>query len=363
MRLVDDARPRAPSCSRRCGRTRARHGCSGSRKPGRRQVDALRRLIGSYRARGHRVGVVAVDPSSPYRAARSSATASACRATRPTTACSSGPSRPGPLGGSDAERARRRARPRRDRSRRGHRRDRGRRARRARDHPHGAFDAGGDGARNGRRGAGDQGRILECADVFAVNKADREGADAAVRDLELMISLGNESIRALSKMRGHATHGSADGFVRADAPARPGGARRTSAGRRQSSSASPREATASPTSWARSTGIAPGSRGRPGARLAAAHASPNRCASRSVSRSSRRPCTTSAPASTRPFAPSIRAGRPLHRHRGPRRCVSRAPVRTARAPGRQEKERGLHPISGRRPPCRTARGEGAGAVR
>jgi LAO/AO transport system kinase len=55
--------------------------------------------------------------------------------------------------------------------------------------------------------------ILECADVFAVNKADREGADAAVRDLELMISLGNESIRALSKMRGHATHGSADGFV------------------------------------------------------------------------------------------------------------------------------------------------------
>ena len=65
--------------------------------------------------------------------------------------------------------------------------------------------------------------ILECADVFAVNKADREGADAAVRDLELMISLGNESIRALSKMRGHATHGSADGFVKGGqrrAPAR-----------------------------------------------------------------------------------------------------------------------------------------------
>jgi LAO/AO transport system kinase len=32
--------------------------------------------------------------------------------------------------------------------------------------------------------------ILECADVFAVNKADREGADATVRDLELMIMLG-----------------------------------------------------------------------------------------------------------------------------------------------------------------------------
>jgi LAO/AO transport system kinase len=56
--------------------------------------------------------------------------------------------------------------------------------------------------------------LLECADVFAVNKADREGADSAVRDLELMISLGNESIRALSKSRGHATHGSAEGFVR-----------------------------------------------------------------------------------------------------------------------------------------------------
>jgi LAO/AO transport system kinase len=55
--------------------------------------------------------------------------------------------------------------------------------------------------------------ILECADVFAVNKADREGADTTVRDLELMISLGNESIRALSRARGHATHGIADGFV------------------------------------------------------------------------------------------------------------------------------------------------------
>src|SRR5262245_63084984 len=34
--------------------------------------------------------------------------------------------------------------------------------------------------------------ILECADVFAVNKADRDGADATVRDLELMIALGGE---------------------------------------------------------------------------------------------------------------------------------------------------------------------------
>ncbi|MCC6524108.1 MAG: methylmalonyl Co-A mutase-associated GTPase MeaB [Polyangiaceae bacterium] len=34
--------------------------------------------------------------------------------------------------------------------------------------------------------------ILECADTFAVNKADREGADAAVRHLELMLALGHE---------------------------------------------------------------------------------------------------------------------------------------------------------------------------
>jgi LAO/AO transport system kinase len=55
--------------------------------------------------------------------------------------------------------------------------------------------------------------ILECADVFAVNKADRDGADATVRDLELMIALGNETVRALSKSRGHATHSAADGHV------------------------------------------------------------------------------------------------------------------------------------------------------
>jgi LAO/AO transport system kinase len=55
--------------------------------------------------------------------------------------------------------------------------------------------------------------ILEGADVFAVNKADRDGADAAVRDLELMIALGNESIRALSKQRGHRTHSAVDGYV------------------------------------------------------------------------------------------------------------------------------------------------------
>jgi LAO/AO transport system kinase len=46
--------------------------------------------------------------------------------------------------------------------------------------------------------------ILECADVFAVNKADREGADGAVRDLELMIALGGEITKAGAHSRGHA---------------------------------------------------------------------------------------------------------------------------------------------------------------
>ncbi len=48
--------------------------------------------------------------------------------------------------------------------------------------------------------------LLECADVFAVNKADREGADATVRDLELMIALGKDTMIASGKTRGHVVH-------------------------------------------------------------------------------------------------------------------------------------------------------------
>lgn len=44
--------------------------------------------------------------------------------------------------------------------------------------------------------------ILEVADVFAVNKADRDGADATVRDLELMIALG-QGVSASTKNKGH----------------------------------------------------------------------------------------------------------------------------------------------------------------
>ncbi|HKQ70140.1 MAG TPA: methylmalonyl Co-A mutase-associated GTPase MeaB [Polyangiaceae bacterium] len=51
--------------------------------------------------------------------------------------------------------------------------------------------------------------ILECADVFAVNKADREGADSTVRDLELMIALGAETVFGGSHSPGHA-HGALD---------------------------------------------------------------------------------------------------------------------------------------------------------
>jgi LAO/AO transport system kinase len=46
--------------------------------------------------------------------------------------------------------------------------------------------------------------IFECADVFAVNKADRDGADATMRDLELMIALGGEVTKAGAHSRGHA---------------------------------------------------------------------------------------------------------------------------------------------------------------
>ncbi len=52
--------------------------------------------------------------------------------------------------------------------------------------------------------------ILEIADVFVVNKADREGADAQVRHLESMIALGREiaaSRRAIP--RAHVVHGAA----------------------------------------------------------------------------------------------------------------------------------------------------------
>jgi LAO/AO transport system kinase len=51
--------------------------------------------------------------------------------------------------------------------------------------------------------------ILEIADVFVVNKADREGADAQVRHLESMIALGREIAegRRAAAGHGHVGHG------------------------------------------------------------------------------------------------------------------------------------------------------------
>jgi len=60
--------------------------------------------------------------------------------------------------------------------------------------------------------------LLETADVFAVNKADRDGADATMRDLELMIALGTEAIVATGKTRGHVVHGGVKVDALPDAP-------------------------------------------------------------------------------------------------------------------------------------------------
>jgi LAO/AO transport system kinase len=45
--------------------------------------------------------------------------------------------------------------------------------------------------------------ILEVADVFAVNKADREGADSTVRDLEQMVALTRESAVSAASASSH----------------------------------------------------------------------------------------------------------------------------------------------------------------
>jgi LAO/AO transport system kinase len=45
--------------------------------------------------------------------------------------------------------------------------------------------------------------ILECADVFAVNKSDHSGADATVRDLEVMLALSEQLLTTRSAFHGH----------------------------------------------------------------------------------------------------------------------------------------------------------------
>jgi LAO/AO transport system kinase len=183
--------------------------------PGAGKSTLVDRLIEAYRVRGQRVGVVAVDPTSPYSGG--AILGDRIRMSRHTTD-------PGVFIRSLATR--------------GHL---GGLSRSARDAVR-VLDASGFGTvlvetvgvgqdeleitRTActtlvvmAPGLGDEVQaikagILESADAFAVNKADREGADATVRDLELMIALGNESVRALSKVRGHATHTAADAHVK-----------------------------------------------------------------------------------------------------------------------------------------------------
>jgi LAO/AO transport system kinase len=189
-------------------------GVTGS--PGAGKSTLVDRLIESYRARGQRVGVVAVDPSSPYTGG--AILGDRIRMSRHTT--------------DDGVFIRSLAT-------RGHL---GGLSRSARDVVR-ILDAAGYGVvvvetvgvgqdeleitRTAHStlvmmapGMGDEVQatkagLLECADVFAVNKADRDGADATVRDLELMIALGHETFAASSRARGHATHTAADGHFAA----------------------------------------------------------------------------------------------------------------------------------------------------
>jgi LAO/AO transport system kinase len=55
--------------------------------------------------------------------------------------------------------------------------------------------------------------ILEIADVFAVNKADRDGADTTVADLQQMIALGGALAHAGSRPAGHG-HGGVGAIMR-----------------------------------------------------------------------------------------------------------------------------------------------------
>ena len=61
--------------------------------------------------------------------------------------------------------------------------------------------------------------IMESADVFCVNKADRDGADACMRDIELVIALGKETMVKAGKARGHVVHSFGAGPSAGDDPA------------------------------------------------------------------------------------------------------------------------------------------------
>jgi LAO/AO transport system kinase len=221
MRLVDDRAPEAAGLLRALwpstGRARV-IGVTGN--PGAGKSTLCDRLIAAVRAAGERVGVVAVDPTSPYTggAILGDRIRMARHATDDGVFIRSLATR-GHLGGL---------------------------SRSARDVVR-VLDAAGYGVVLVETvgvgqdelevsrladstlvvmapGLGDEVQaikagLLECADAFAVNKADRDGADAVVRDLELMLALGDESARALSAAKGHRTHTAEDGHARAGAGA------------------------------------------------------------------------------------------------------------------------------------------------
>lgn len=66
--------------------------------------------------------------------------------------------------------------------------------------------------------------ILEVADVFAVNKADRDGADATIRDLEQTIALGQGPPASGSGGGGHMQSAAAAGARRSAGPSSESGA-------------------------------------------------------------------------------------------------------------------------------------------
>ena len=152
-------------------------------------------LVTAYRARGRRVGVLAVDPSSPFSgAAPCSATASGCRSTPRTPRSSSAR---WPRGGTSAGCRGRRRRPSGCSTRPA--------ATSCSSRPSGSGQsevevAGtadttlvllapgmGDGIQAAKAG------ILEVADVLVVNKADRDGADGTVRDLRHAVSMADRT--------------------------------------------------------------------------------------------------------------------------------------------------------------------------
>jgi LAO/AO transport system kinase len=224
MRLADDRSPEAAPLLKalwpRTGQARV-IGVTGN--PGAGKSTLCDRLITAYRAAGERVGVVAVDPSSPYTggAILGDRIRMARHATDDGVFIRSLATR-GHLGGL---------------------------SRSAQDIVR-VLDAAGYGVVLVETvgvgqdelevtrvadstlvvmapGLGDEVQaikagLFECADAFAVNKADRDGADAVVRDLELMIALGGESMRALSSVRGHRTQPAEDGRARAAAGATAG---------------------------------------------------------------------------------------------------------------------------------------------